>query len=102
MEFINVPTLQARLNAGESLTVIDIREAYEHDEGYITDVNIPLGDLPSRIDEVRQFAQAGDVVVYCRSGSRSQMAQKMLVIHYQLPNVLSLEGGYDAWEAGRE
>ena len=102
MEFITVPTLQARLDAGDRLTLIDIREAYEHEDGSITGVNIPLADLPAHIDQVRQFAEAGDIVVYCRSGSRSQMAQKMLVVHYRLPNVYHLEGGYEAWEGRQE
>jgi len=99
MEIITVPTLQSRLVAGEPLTIMDVREADEHEDGFITDLNIPLGDIPTRIDEVRQLADGGDIVVYCRTGSRSLMAQKMLVVRYNLPNVLALEGGYDAWAA---
>ena len=57
--------------------VIDVREINEfescHFEGAI---NIPLGNIPMRIAELK--AMNGPIVVYCRSGNRSGMAMSLL------------------------
>jgi rhodanese-related sulfurtransferase len=98
MQIITPDELRLRLQRGETITVIDIREAYEHEDGNIDGLNIPIGDIPARIDEIRALAQRGDIVVHCRSGSRSAMAYKMLTVQYKLTNVFSLEGGYEGWQ----
>lgn len=98
MQSITADDLRQRMATGETITLIDIREAYEHEEGHITDLNIPIADLAGRIEDLRAWSEKGDIVVYCRSGSRSLMAQRMLMVQYQLPNIINLEGGFAAWE----
>jgi sulfur-carrier protein adenylyltransferase/sulfurtransferase len=76
--------LKQRLDAGEPLVVIDVREPFEWDIANLGDHGaklIPLGELSDRIDEIPQDT---DVVVHCRSGSRSASAVRYL-----------LENGYD-------
>jgi rhodanese-related sulfurtransferase len=98
MESITPQDLRLRIERGETITVIDIREAYEYEDGHLGGLNIPIADIPARIDEIRALAERGAIVVHCRSGSRSAMAYKMLTVQYKLPNVLNLVGGYEGWE----
>ena len=98
MEIITPHDLRLRIQRGEPITVIDIREAYEYEDGHINGINIPIGDIAARIDEIRALAERGTIVVHCRSGSRSVMAYKMLTVQFKLQNVLNLEGGYEGWQ----
>jgi len=57
--------------------VIDVREINEFESGHFEGaINIPLGNIPMRIDELK--AMNGPIVVYCRSGNRSGMAMSLL------------------------
>ncbi len=63
--------------ANPQVSVIDVRESFEYEEGhYEGALNIPLGQIPNNIEKIR--AMRGPVVVYCRSGNRSGMAQQLL------------------------
>ena len=58
-------------------TVVDVRETGEFAGGHFDGaINIPLGIIPLRLDEFK--AMSGPIVVYCRSGNRSGMAQMLL------------------------
>ena len=58
-------------------TVVDVRETGEFTGGHFDGaINIPLGIIPLRLDEFK--AMSGPIVVYCRSGNRSGMAQMLL------------------------
>ena len=60
-----------------STTVVDVRETGEFASGhYEGAINIPLGIVTAKLDEFR--AMSGPVVVYCRSGNRSEMAMSLL------------------------
>jgi phage shock protein E len=57
--------------------LVDVRSAVEFDAGHIEGaVNIPLDQLPNRMDEVGQTTEP--IVVYCRSGQRSASAKRTL------------------------
>jgi phage shock protein E len=57
--------------------VIDVREINEFESGHFEGaINIPLGNIPMRIAELK--AMNGPIVVYCRSGNRSGMAMSLL------------------------
>jgi phage shock protein E len=63
--------------ANPTTTVVDVRETGEYAGGHFDDaINIPLGIIPLRLDEFK--AMPGPIVVYCRSGNRSGMAQMLL------------------------
>lgn len=66
---INMTTVEA-IKAGQG-TLIDVREPYELEtEGYVPNsINIPLGDVPNRVEEIKGMPQP--IVVFCRSGNRS-------------------------------
>ncbi|MBF0597126.1 rhodanese-like domain-containing protein [Faecalibacter sp. WQ 117] len=59
-------------------TLIDVREPYELDtEGFVPNaINIPLGDVPTQVEEIK--AMAHPIIVFCRSGQRSGNAAMYL------------------------
>ena len=90
--------LKERLDAGESVTVVDVREPHETQGGIIPGaVLIPLGQLEAQWEQVKD---ADEVVVYCALGARSLQAAAFLRSQGVF-NATSMEGGIFAWtEAG--
>ena len=71
-----VPSTMVRQLIDSGAQVVDVRTPQEFGGGaYPGAVNIPLQELPRRIDEIRK---GKPVVVYCASGGRSAMAAAML------------------------
>ena len=66
---INMTTVEA-IKSGKG-TLIDVREPYELEtEGYVANaINIPLGDIPHKVEEIKAMAEP--IIVFCRSGNRS-------------------------------
>lgn len=93
---IMVDELQERLEVNEEVNIIDVREPYEHEEFNIGGVLIPLGSLPSRINELPQNKEI-EIITYCRSGGRSGMAKQFLEQH-GYSNVRNLIGGMLEWK----
>ncbi|MFM6952648.1 MAG: rhodanese-like domain-containing protein [Bacteroidota bacterium] len=61
----------------EGATVIDVRSSWEFADGHVDGaLNIPLEEIPGRVAEIQALKQP--LVVYCRSGNRSGMAQGFL------------------------
>ena len=61
----------------ENTIVVDVRNPWEFDEGHLKNaVNIPLTEIPGRIDEFKKLN--GPVILYCRSGNRSGAAVHLL------------------------
>jgi len=59
------------------VTVGDVREPWEFSEGnYPDSINIPLGEVPARLDEL--MAMSKPLILVCRSGNRSGMAMTLL------------------------
>ncbi|MGK0701315.1 sulfurtransferase TusA family protein [Priestia flexa] len=68
--------LEAKLAANESILVVDVREEAEYGFRHIPNaVNIPLGDLEARMNELDK---GKEVFVVCRTGSRSDLAAQKL------------------------
>ncbi|MCB9082003.1 MAG: rhodanese-like domain-containing protein [Lewinellaceae bacterium] len=71
--------------------VIDVREPWEFQSGnYPNSINIPLGQVPGRIAEIKQMGDP--LILVCRSGARSGMATAML----QAQGARAYNGG--AWD----
>ena len=92
---ITVQDLKNRMDAGEDLNLIDVREEYEYEDENIGALNIPLGELPDRLDEIADWKDQ-EVLVHCRSGKRSENAQKFLQAQ-GFSNVRNVLGGMLAW-----
>jgi sulfur-carrier protein adenylyltransferase/sulfurtransferase len=90
---IQVEELKRRLDAGEDLFVLDVREPHEVAICTIGGHLIPLGDLPKRVHELDS---SRDIVAYCRSGVRSAKAVAFLR-QAGFRKVRNLAGGVLAW-----
>ncbi|HEX4037792.1 MAG TPA: molybdopterin-synthase adenylyltransferase MoeB [Acidobacteriaceae bacterium] len=90
---MTVNELKRRLDAGDDLLLLDVREPYEVQIAQIGGRLIPLGELPNRIDELNP---AQEVVVHCRTGARSQRAAEFLA-NNGFDKVHNLAGGIHAW-----
>jgi glyoxylase-like metal-dependent hydrolase (beta-lactamase superfamily II) len=90
---ITTDELVARLGTHDEPFLLDVRDPNEHVEWRIAGArNIPLAELPVRMDEVPADRE---VVVYCASGRRSAAAGRLLVDAGRLAR--DLEGGMRAW-----
>ncbi len=97
MKTINYETLKPRLDAGEDIKLIDVREPAEHAEYNIGGILLPLGKVQTmQIEDIEDFRN-DEVVVYCRSGRRSLNAVLVLE-QLGFTNVANLEGGMLEWQ----
>lgn len=98
MPDITASELRQRQQAGETPTIIDVREPWEFEESRISgSQNIPLGTLPTKLDDLED-AKDQEVIVHCKSGGRSASA-KAFLIQQGFTNVRNLEGGIMAYQA---
>jgi adenylyltransferase/sulfurtransferase len=89
-----VGELRHRLDAGDELFLLDVRESFEYDIARIEGSQlIPLGDLNQRMGEL---AKSKEIVVLCKSGARSATAVDILR-RSGFAKAFNLEGGIDAW-----
>lgn len=96
MEDITVIELRNRMNAGEKLNIIDVREEWEAEEFNIGAKVIPLAQLPFNLDYLEQFKDQ-ELILYCRSGGRSGQAKQFLMSK-GFTKVRSLLGGMIEWQ----
>lgn len=92
---ISPSELKAKLKENKDLQLIDVREPYENEEYNIGGRLIPLGDLMGKLPTLEELRDR-EVVVYCKSGNRSQMAQH-LMLNSGFKSVYNLKGGVEAW-----
>jgi len=90
---MQVEELKRRLDAGEDLFVLDVREPHEYQICHINGHLIPLGDLPKRVNELDS---SREIVAHCRSGVRSAKAVAFLQ-QAGFKKVHNLAGGILAW-----
>ena len=97
MKELTAPELREQLKQNKPMHLIDVREPYENEEFNIGGTNIPLGDLMNHEEELKALSKTGDLVLYCRSGNRSVMAQKLLAARFGIENTINLRGGVMMW-----
>lgn len=97
MQDITVQEVKQRLDAGEKLNIIDVREPDEYAEANMGGKLIPLGQiLAFQVDELEDLKDQ-ELIMQCRSGKRSMQAGMMLeTMGYS--NVKNLTGGILAWQ----
>ncbi len=93
---ITAQELKQKLDNGDEFVLIDVREQHEHDEFNVGGQLIPLGNVMGAIPQLQDQKDA-EVVVYCRSGGRSGMAQQILQ-GAGFSNVRNLIGGMLTWQ----
>ena len=93
---ISVRDVNAMLKAGSTVLLLDVREPEEHAFCHLPgSVLVPLGDLPTRWEEL-EVSDGGLVVVYCHHGVRSLRGTGFLE-HVGFKNVASMAGGIEEW-----
>lgn len=97
MQDITVKELKERMDKGETLIVIDVREPWEYEEFNIGGQLVPLGELPSMVDDWDEW-QNKEIIVHCKSGGRSGAAKGFLMQN-GFTTVRNLIGGIEAWKA---
>jgi rhodanese-related sulfurtransferase len=96
MKEMSVQSLYDRKSSGENFILLDVREPYEHEEYNIGGTNIPLSELAFRVDEIKALGE-DEIVLYCQSGNRSALAQKLLSMQFNIQNTINLLGGAKSW-----
>jgi adenylyltransferase/sulfurtransferase len=90
---LSVKDLKQRIDAGEDVYILDVREPYEYQIAQIGGKLIPQNDVPQRLAEIPRDRE---IVVQCRSGARSQRIAEFLK-QSGYAQVVNLAGGILAW-----
>lgn len=95
MQELTVAGLKEWQASGKTFLLVDVREAYEHDDFNIGGMLLPLGRLMPQKDEIPMHIP---VVLYCEKGIRSVIAlQRLEAAGYT--NLYNLQGGMKAFKA---
>ncbi len=87
--------LHHKLMQKENLLLIDVREAFEHDEFNIGGTLIPLSEITKHLNNI---STDKEVIFYCKKGIRSNIAIQRLQEKFPFKNLVNLKGGIDAWK----
>ena len=97
MQNISVEEVKQRLDKGEKVNLIDVREPFEHTDFNIGGILYPLGKIQSMmVDELEEYKDK-EVVLYCRSGNRSGQAC-MILDMLGFADTKNLVGGVVGWQ----
>ena len=93
---ITAAELKQRIDAGENIAIIDVREPFEWDIANLAEYGARLIPLDQVLDRRSEIDPLADVVIHCRSGSRSAGAIRQLRAH-GFDRLLNLKGGIRGW-----
>ena len=97
MTTITAEEIKTRMDAGEAINLVDVREPAEHAEFNIGGTLLPLGKIQTmQTDDIDELKNE-EVICYCRSGQRSMQASLMLET-FGFTNVKNLTGGMLGWQ----
>lgn len=94
MKEITVRELKSKIDNKEDFQLIDVREDNERAFTNIGGDHITMGSLMQNLDKINKDK---DVVIYCRSGSRSGQVVSFLEANQGFENLYNLKGGILAW-----
>ncbi len=95
MQEITADELNKRMEKGEDIQLIDVRQPDEHAFAKIKGAKlIPLGEIVSRMDEIDKTRET---VIHCKMGGRSAKAIEALQRAGFKGNLRNLKGGITAW-----
>lgn len=95
MTEITATELKQRIDSGDDVQIIDVREQKEYDYARIPNSTlIPLGQVINRIVEIDPTR---DTVVHCKMGGRSAKAIEILKVAGFTGKLANLKGGITAW-----
>ena len=97
MQNITVEELKKKMDQGENLNLVDVREPYENAEFNIGGILYPLGNIQSMMVDELEPLMNEELILYCRSGNRSGQAC-MILDTLGFKNTKNLVGGMLAWQ----
>lgn len=97
MTNITPEEVKKRLDAGEKLNLVDVRESHENAEFNIGGILLPIGKIQSMQLEDIEDLKNEEVILYCRSGNRSGISANILDT-IGFTNTKNLTGGMLAWQ----
>jgi rhodanese-related sulfurtransferase len=96
MKTITVDELKQKMDRGEKINLVDVREPQEYAEVNIGGRLVPLGKVQTmQVEELEDWKDE-EVIVYCRSGRRSMLAC-LVLDQMGFKETYNLEGGILAW-----
>ena len=93
MDLITAKELKQGLEEN-TIFLLDIREPYECNIASIGGLQIPMAEVPAKVNEIDRSKK---VVVMCRTGKRAEAVANLLQCDYNFPNVAVLAGGIESW-----
>lgn len=96
MKNITVEQLKKKLDSGEKINLIDVREPHEYAEVNLGAKLVPLGKIQTMQVEELEDLKDEEVIIHCRSGKRSMMAC-MVLDQLGFKNTYNVEGGMLEW-----
>jgi rhodanese-related sulfurtransferase len=97
MNIITVQELKYRIDKGDNLRILDVREPDEYAEFNIGGQLLPLGQIANmQVDSIEDFKDE-ELIIHCRAGSRSMQAC-MILEQLGFKNVVNVTGGMLAWQ----
>lgn len=97
MQTISPEELKRRLDTGEKINLLDVREPNENAEFNIGGILIPLGQIRLADTTEIENLKSEEIICYCRSGNRSGQAC-LLLESMGFDNVKNLTGGMLEWQ----
>jgi len=96
MTNISIDEVKERLDAGEELNLVDVRQPEETAEFNIGGIPFPLGKIQTMQTEELDSLRDEEVIFYCRSGNRSGQAA-LIMEQLGFSNTKNLTGGMLKW-----
>ena len=94
---VTVEDVKRRLDAGEKLALIDVREPFEHRVAQIEGAElVPMQTVPEQLPALQDKAVEAPLIVFCHHGVRSLNVVNWLRRH-GIENCWSMSGGIDLW-----
>ncbi|HVG42185.1 MAG TPA: rhodanese-like domain-containing protein [Chitinophagaceae bacterium] len=97
MKNITVEKLKERMDRGEKINLIDVREPHEYEEANLGGKLVPLGKIQTMQVEELEDLKEEEVIIHCRSGKRSMMAC-LVIDQLGFKDTYNVEGGILAWQ----
>jgi rhodanese-related sulfurtransferase len=97
MKHITASELKQRIDAGENIKIIDVREPAEYAENNMGGMLLPLGSIANmQIDDIDEFKNE-ELIIHCKGGTRSMQAC-LILEQVGFSNLVNLTGGITAWQ----
>ena len=97
MDQLSPRQLAVRLRCDNAPCVLDVREPWEQELARLDQtIDMPMAQVPDRLDELRDQLDSRDLIVMCHHGGRSSVIVQFLQQN-GFERVINLEGGIQAW-----